>query len=151
MPTQWHLLPTLTGRVKSSLFTCVHSRQLSLAARLHRCHTSHSCYVNNGWTFSGQTSYTHTNIGFKCKVREHMICTLYFVFTTPSQVSFHHHLSPTLPSSSHPPPFPSGIHHAVVCRYEGFLFVCLFLIDPFTLFTQPCNSHPNSCQSFLCI
>ena len=30
---------------------------LSLAARLHRCHANHSHYINNGWTFSGQTSH----------------------------------------------------------------------------------------------
>ena len=55
--TQWHLLPPLTSTVKSSLFTHVPSSPLSLAARLHWCHANHSCYNNNGWTFSGQTSY----------------------------------------------------------------------------------------------
>ena len=52
----------LTSTVKSSLFTHTHSSPLSLAARLHRCCTNHSCYINNGWTFSGQTS----NNGILC-------------------------------------------------------------------------------------
>ena len=58
MLTQWHLPPPLTSTVKSSFFTHGHSIPLSLAARLHWCHANHSCYINNGWTFSGQTSYT---------------------------------------------------------------------------------------------
>ena len=54
--TQQHLLPPLTSTVKSSLFTHVHSTPLSLAARLHRYRRILSRYINNGWTFSGQTS-----------------------------------------------------------------------------------------------
>ena len=54
MLTQQCLLPPLITTVKSSLFTHVHSSLLSLAARLHRCPTNHSHYINNGWTFSGQ-------------------------------------------------------------------------------------------------
>ena len=50
MLTQWHLLPPLTGTVKSSLFTHAHSSLLSLAAKLHPCRTNYSHYVNNGWT-----------------------------------------------------------------------------------------------------
>ena len=30
----------------------MHSSPLSLAARLHWCHTICSCYINNGWTFT---------------------------------------------------------------------------------------------------
>ena len=30
---------------------------VSLAARLHWCHTNHSHYINNGWTISRQTPY----------------------------------------------------------------------------------------------
>ena len=56
MLTQWHLLPTLTSTVKSSLFTHAHSSPFSLAARSHWFRTNHSHYINNGWTFSGQTS-----------------------------------------------------------------------------------------------
>ena len=37
-----------------------HSSSLSLAARLHRCGANCSCYINNGWTFSRQTSYAST-------------------------------------------------------------------------------------------
>ena len=55
MLTEWRLPPPLTSTVKSSLFTHVHSSPLSLAARLHQCRTNHSCYINNGWTFSGHT------------------------------------------------------------------------------------------------
>ena len=55
MLTQWHLLPPLTSIVKSSLFTYVHSSPLSLAARLHQCHTNHSHYINNGGLFLGRS------------------------------------------------------------------------------------------------
>ena len=54
---QWHLLPPLTSTVKLSLFMHVHSSALSLAARLHQRCANHSHYINNSWTFSGQTSY----------------------------------------------------------------------------------------------
>ena len=57
--TQWRLPPPLTSTVKSSLFTHVHPSPLSLAARLRRCCTDCSCYSNNGWTLSGQTSYVY--------------------------------------------------------------------------------------------
>ena len=50
--------PPLTSIEKSSLFTHAHSSPLSLAAKLHQCHANHSFYINNGWTFSGQMSYT---------------------------------------------------------------------------------------------
>ena len=57
MLTQKHISPPLTHTVKSSLLTHVHSSPLSLAARLQQCHTKRSHYINNGWTFSRQTSY----------------------------------------------------------------------------------------------
>ena len=57
MLTQWHLLPSLTSTMTSSLLRNVHSSPLSLAASLHSCRTNHSRYVNNGWTFTRQTSY----------------------------------------------------------------------------------------------
>ena len=53
------LPPPLTSTVRSSLFTHAHSSPLSLAVRFHRCCANHSHYINNGWTFSEQTSYTH--------------------------------------------------------------------------------------------
>ena len=37
--------------------TCAYSSPLSSAARLHQCRVNCSCYINNGWNFSGQTSY----------------------------------------------------------------------------------------------
>ena len=52
MLTQWHLPPLLISTVKLSLFMHVHSSQLYLAARLHRCHENHF-HINNGWTFPG--------------------------------------------------------------------------------------------------
>ena len=62
----------LWSTVKSSLFTHVHSSPLSLAARLHRCHTNHSHYTDNGWTFSGQTSYNCQNSSnWTCEVYCH--------------------------------------------------------------------------------
>ena len=57
MLTQWRLLLPLISTVKLSLFMCMHSSPLSLAARLHQCCTNSSPYNNNGWTSSGQTSY----------------------------------------------------------------------------------------------
>ena len=45
---------------------------------------------------------------------------LYCMFTTPSQVSFHHHLSPLYPLLTSLIPFLSGHYDAVVCVYEGF-------------------------------
>ena len=47
---QRHLPSPLTSTVKSSLFTHVYSSPLSLAARLHPCHTNCSHYINNGRT-----------------------------------------------------------------------------------------------------
>ena len=41
---------------------------LSLAARLPRCCTNHSHYINNGWTFSGQTSYACDKPGKICAI-----------------------------------------------------------------------------------
>ena len=54
--TQWHLLLSMTGTVKSSSFMHAHCSTFSLAARLHQYYTNHSCYINNGWTFSRQIS-----------------------------------------------------------------------------------------------
>ena len=45
MLIQWLLPPPLTSTGKSSLFMHAHSSPLSLAARLHGCHTNHSCYI----------------------------------------------------------------------------------------------------------
>ena len=70
MLTQRHLPPPLTSTVKSSLFMHVHSTPLSLAARLHRCHSNCSRDINNGWTFSWQASYVdvfYRKIGLKIK------------------------------------------------------------------------------------
>ena len=58
MLTQWHLLPSLTSTVKSSLFTQAHSSPVFFAARLHQCHANHSHYINNDWTLSRQISLT---------------------------------------------------------------------------------------------
>ena len=58
MLTQWCLPPPLISTVKLLLFMPAHSSPLSLAAGLHRCCANHFCYINNGWAFSGQTSYT---------------------------------------------------------------------------------------------
>ena len=64
MLTQGHLPPPLTSTVKSSLFTHAHSSPLSLVARLHWCHTNHSCYIKSGWAFPGQT---HVYSFYACK------------------------------------------------------------------------------------
>ena len=59
MLTQQCLPPPMTSTVKLSLITHTCSSPLSLAARLHQCHANHSCYLNNSWTFFGQTLYIH--------------------------------------------------------------------------------------------
>ena len=70
--TQQCLRPPLTSTVRSSLFTHAHSSPLSLAARLHRCWLNCSCYVNNGWTFSIQTSYVMLLRGTREKGQLHI-------------------------------------------------------------------------------
>ena len=57
MVTQQGLPPPPTSTVKSSLFTHAHPSPLSLAARLHLCCVNRYCYINNGWIFSGHSSY----------------------------------------------------------------------------------------------
>ena len=64
--SQQCLPPPRTSTVKSSLFTHAHSRPFSLAARFHRCYANHSCYINNGWTFSIQITHTHTQYIYIC-------------------------------------------------------------------------------------
>ena len=54
-PTDWYSAVVI-------VHTCAHYSPSSLAARLHQCHRHHSCYINNGWTFYGQTIYTHMHI-----------------------------------------------------------------------------------------
>ena len=62
MLTQWHL----PSPVKLSLFMHARSSPLALAARLHRYRTNYSHHINNGWTFSGQTSYTDMSSLLPC-------------------------------------------------------------------------------------
>ena len=77
-----------------------------------------------------------------------IICILYRVLTTPSQVSFHHHYPPFTLSYIPPLPFPSGHHHTIISMF----FLSFFLLNPFTLFTQPSRPLPSDgCQSVLCI
>ena len=58
MLTQWHLPHPLPSTVKLSLFTHVRSSPHFLAASLHLCCVNRFCYINNGWTFPGQISYS---------------------------------------------------------------------------------------------
>ena len=76
--TQWCLPPPLTSTLKSSLFTHAHSSPLSLAARLHHCCTNCSLYIDNGWTFSGQTSEICIDHFWLCAPLTHLEQTLYF-------------------------------------------------------------------------
>ena len=59
MLTQQHLPSPLASTVKLSLFTHAHSSPLSLAVRLHWCCANHSHYINNGCTFSRQSSFIY--------------------------------------------------------------------------------------------
>ena len=54
--------PHWVSTMKLTLFMHLHSSPFSLAARLHQWCANRSCYINNGSTFSRQTSY----IPFKC-------------------------------------------------------------------------------------
>ena len=49
-------------------------------------------------------------------VQFYVICTLYYVLTTPSQVPFHHHLSPHTLFFLLSLLFPTSNHHTVVCK-----------------------------------
>ena len=66
-------------------------------------------------------------IDFGCIILQHIIRILYCVFTTPSQVSFHHHLPSLFLLLLPPHSFPSGNHHTVVCVWVVFLCFCLTL------------------------
>ena len=57
MFTQWHILPPWLVQWSCHCLHTVHSSPLSLTAMLHWRHGSHCCFINNGFTFSGQTSY----------------------------------------------------------------------------------------------
>ena len=74
MLTRWHSPTPWTGTVKSSLSTHAHSSPLSLAARLHQCHANHSRYINNGWTFSGQTLYISHSFFISSSIDGHLGC-----------------------------------------------------------------------------
>ena len=73
-------------------------------------------------------------MGFRYPVTQHIICTLYGVVTTPSQVSFHHHLSPIFSSTSLHPPLLSDNHPTVVHDHKflslSFLAQSLYLPPP---------------------
>ena len=88
MLTPQHLPPPMTSTVKSSLFTHVHSSPLFLAARLHWCHTNSSRYINNAWTFSGQTSYTNI-LQAAFRVFEDLLKTM--LLRAPVIVAFYNH------------------------------------------------------------
>ena len=53
------------------------------------------------------------------------------MFTTQSQVSFHHHLSPLTLFYLPPLPFPSVDHHTVLCVYEVFRTLYIWIIHLF--------------------
>ena len=66
MLAQQHLPLPLTSTVRWSLFTHVHSSPLFLAARLRRCHTNRSRYINSGGTSPGEAAHVqnHTSSRF---------------------------------------------------------------------------------------
>ena len=86
MLTQWHILLPLTDTVKPSLFMHVHSSPPSLDARLHRCHEDHSHYINNGWTFSRQTSYRILSYTIIDRPILHSYCTQLNDHTRPINI-----------------------------------------------------------------
>ena len=55
--TQWCLPPPLTSTVRSSLLMHERSSPLSSTSRLSQCCANCSRHINNGWTFSRQTSF----------------------------------------------------------------------------------------------
>ena len=79
------------------------------------------------------------------------ICILYCVFTTPSQVSFHHHLSPFILFYLPPHPSPSGNHHTVICVYEFGVCWGLFCLIPSPFSSSPTNPLPLTVHSLFSV
>ena len=81
---------------------------------------------------------------FQAHNSKYIICVRYCMFTTPNQVSFHHHLFPLYPLLPPPTPFPSGNHHTVVCVHQVFFssFFCLILSLFFTQSLSPTPLRP---------
>ena len=69
-PHSSHAHLSVPSTVKSSLFTHAHCSPPCLAARLHRCCPNHSRYINNGWTFSRQTSYAVDTMEYYAAIRK---------------------------------------------------------------------------------
>ena len=105
--TQLWLLPPLTNTVKSSLFTHAHSSPLSLAARINRRGANCSHYINNGWIFPRQTSYTYMNI---CLYR-------YTYVDDQVAISVHFHNGPAI----------ANLSNTTVHIYVGLLVVSFWL------------------------
>ena len=78
------LLSPLSSTVKLSLFTHEHSSPLSLAVRLHQCHANLSLFINNGWTFSGQTSFIYIYVQYICA-----ICLCVCILKLKADSNFH--------------------------------------------------------------
>ena len=57
---------------------------LSLAARLHRCHTNHSPYINNGWTFQDRPRMSF--VSFMSKGQATLL-TFLFLFCLDCEVN----------------------------------------------------------------
>ena len=72
------------------------------------------------WIYQSDTDYQNYT-GFRCTILQHIKCTLYCVFPTPSQISIHHCLSPQ--DLLH---LLRGSHHTVVCVHEFFLSLFIF-------------------------
>ena len=102
MLTQWHLPPPLTSTVKLSLFTHAHSSPLPLAVRLHCCHSNLSGYINNGWTFCVQASYTFRK-SFWFTISSHCLQSISMLMRPPGQPLWLCGTTSTLP----PPVFPT--------------------------------------------
>ena len=158
--TQWHLPPRLTRIVKLSLFTCAHSSSLSLAAKLNQCHTNHSHYINNGWTFSGQTIYiisillvlfpwrTLTNTtGFLETLHWSPCCYSYSpqsILYTASRVIFFLHKSDYITSQHKPSMYYDWNYIMITIKVKVFKFLlnstCVASpsLSPSTLFLLPC-------------
>ena len=75
LPMQWPHSTPVPSKVSTTptnqyseviiVHACVFQSTV-LASRLHRCCKNHSCYINSGWTFSGQTSYNESRTNGIC-------------------------------------------------------------------------------------
>lgn len=127
LPRKQCLGPKMEARIKIQYLCTNHLGHTTLSKQnKKKCPLFYFFLVN--WIYWGDTCQQYTD--FKCTILQHVICILYGVFTTPSQLSIHHHLSLLyLPLS---PPYN---HHTIICVHE-FSFIFSISPPPTTSYTD---------------